>query len=183
MARSYDAESSALVHFAGHLQMPLVGPTSPDCAGRRKTAQTMVNMSWLPPYCRAGVRAAGRQSQRACRRRHGLARGDRAQPLGQDRLHHQPDPQSAQRAAQSRTGCRCSTWSASAACWRANLEARQGAPAAAISLSQQHREDGRQLPDWPERTADISEIGIEVRFAPANAVGRLLSEITGSPRA
>ena len=37
------------------------------------------------------------------------------------------------------------------------------------------------VPDWPERTADLSEIGIEVRFAPANAVGRLLSEITGNP--
>ncbi|HEY6995681.1 MAG TPA: YcjX family protein [Xanthobacteraceae bacterium] len=37
------------------------------------------------------------------------------------------------------------------------------------------------IPDWPERTADISEIGIEVRFAPAGALGKLLSEITGSP--
>jgi uncharacterized protein len=36
-------------------------------------------------------------------------------------------------------------------------------------------------PDWPERTADISEIGIEMRFAPAGALGKLLSEITGSP--
>ncbi|MGA7490760.1 MAG: YcjX family protein, partial [Xanthobacteraceae bacterium] len=36
-------------------------------------------------------------------------------------------------------------------------------------------------PDWPERTADISEIGIEIRFAPAGALGKLLSEITGSP--
>jgi predicted YcjX-like family ATPase len=37
------------------------------------------------------------------------------------------------------------------------------------------------VPDWPARTADISEIGIEVRFVPANTVGRFLSEITGSP--
>jgi predicted YcjX-like family ATPase len=37
------------------------------------------------------------------------------------------------------------------------------------------------VPDWPARTADISEIGVEVRFAPANTVGRFLSEITGSP--
>jgi predicted YcjX-like family ATPase len=37
------------------------------------------------------------------------------------------------------------------------------------------------VPDWPERTADISEIGVEIRFAPANAAGRFLSEITGSP--
>ncbi len=37
------------------------------------------------------------------------------------------------------------------------------------------------VPDWPQPTADISEIGIEVRFAPAGALGRLLSEITGSP--
>jgi uncharacterized protein len=35
--------------------------------------------------------------------------------------------------------------------------------------------------DWPARTSDISEIGIDVRFAPANAVGRFLSELTGSP--
>ena len=37
------------------------------------------------------------------------------------------------------------------------------------------------VPDWPPRTCDISEIGIEVRFAPANALGKFLSEITGSP--
>src|SRR5499427_5971991 len=37
------------------------------------------------------------------------------------------------------------------------------------------------IPDWPARTADISEIGIEVRFAPAGTLGKLLSEITGSP--
>jgi uncharacterized protein len=37
------------------------------------------------------------------------------------------------------------------------------------------------VPDWPDRTADISEIGIEVRFAPAGTIGRFLSEITGSP--
>jgi uncharacterized protein len=36
-------------------------------------------------------------------------------------------------------------------------------------------------PDWPERTTDLSEIGIEVRFAPAGTLGRLLSEVTGSP--
>jgi uncharacterized protein len=35
--------------------------------------------------------------------------------------------------------------------------------------------------DWPERTADISEIGIDVRFTPANAVGRFGSELTGNP--
>jgi uncharacterized protein len=37
------------------------------------------------------------------------------------------------------------------------------------------------VPDWPERTVNISEIGVEVRFAPANTMGRLLSEVTGSP--
>jgi uncharacterized protein len=36
-------------------------------------------------------------------------------------------------------------------------------------------------PDWPTRTLDISEIGIEIRFTPANTLGRLLSEVTGSP--
>src|SRR6516165_2991276 len=37
------------------------------------------------------------------------------------------------------------------------------------------------IPDWPARTADISEIGIEMRFAPAGTLGKLLSGITGSP--
>ncbi|MET0536855.1 MAG: YcjX family protein [Xanthobacteraceae bacterium] len=36
-------------------------------------------------------------------------------------------------------------------------------------------------PDWPERTDALSEIGLEIRFSPANTVGRFLSEITGSP--
>jgi uncharacterized protein len=34
--------------------------------------------------------------------------------------------------------------------------------------------------DWPERTSDISEIGIVIRFAPASSVGKWLTEITGS---
>ena len=37
------------------------------------------------------------------------------------------------------------------------------------------------LPDWPAPTEGMSEIGVEVRFAPASALGRLVSEITGSP--
>jgi predicted YcjX-like family ATPase len=37
------------------------------------------------------------------------------------------------------------------------------------------------IAEWPGRTADISEIGIEIRFAPANAIGKLLSELTGGP--
>src|SRR5262245_5370998 len=48
--------------------------------------------------------------------------------------------------------------------YRANIAARAG-----------------EAPDWPTPTTDISEIGIEVRFAPAGAIGKLLSEITGSP--
>src|SRR5262249_17888215 len=39
------------------------------------------------------------------------------------------------------------------------------------------------IPDWPARTEGISQIGIEVRFAPAGALGKLVSEITGSPAA
>ena len=35
-------------------------------------------------------------------------------------------------------------------------------------------------PDWPERTADISEIGIDVHFSPAGGFGKLVSEIRGS---
>jgi uncharacterized protein len=38
-----------------------------------------------------------------------------------------------------------------------------------------------RAPDWPIRTIDISEIGIDIRFTPANTLGKLLSEITGSP--
>jgi predicted YcjX-like family ATPase len=37
------------------------------------------------------------------------------------------------------------------------------------------------VPDWPDRTDDISEIGIEVRFAPAGTIGKFLSELTGNP--
>ncbi len=36
-------------------------------------------------------------------------------------------------------------------------------------------------PDWPARTVDISEIALELRFVPANTVGKFLSELTGSP--
>ena len=36
-------------------------------------------------------------------------------------------------------------------------------------------------PVWPEGTDDLREIGIEVRFMPATAPGKLLSEISGSP--
>ena len=34
-------------------------------------------------------------------------------------------------------------------------------------------------PNWPERTADISEIGIDVHFSPAGGFGKLISEIRG----
>ena len=36
------------------------------------------------------------------------------------------------------------------------------------------------IPDWPARTEDISEIGIEVRFAPGSMLGRFVSEISGN---
>ncbi len=36
-------------------------------------------------------------------------------------------------------------------------------------------------PDWPGRTSDISEIGLDIHFAPAGAVSRLLGRIGGSP--
>ena len=35
-------------------------------------------------------------------------------------------------------------------------------------------------PDWPERTTDISEIGVDVHFVPAGTIGRLLSQISGN---
>jgi hypothetical protein len=34
-------------------------------------------------------------------------------------------------------------------------------------------------PDWPSRTDDISEIGIDIHFTPAGAVGRWLGQISG----
>ena len=36
-------------------------------------------------------------------------------------------------------------------------------------------------PNWPERTADISEIGIEVHVVPAGTLRRLIGQISGSP--
>lgn len=36
-------------------------------------------------------------------------------------------------------------------------------------------------PDWPPRTTDISETGIDIRFIPAGAFGRLIGQISGSP--
>jgi len=36
-------------------------------------------------------------------------------------------------------------------------------------------------PIWPDRTDDLREIRIEIRFMPANTAGKLLSEISGSP--
>jgi predicted YcjX-like family ATPase len=36
-------------------------------------------------------------------------------------------------------------------------------------------------PDWPQRTEDISEIGIDVRFAPAGTLGKLIGQIGGGP--
>ncbi|MGH6770215.1 MAG: YcjX family protein [Xanthobacteraceae bacterium] len=35
--------------------------------------------------------------------------------------------------------------------------------------------------DWPERTADLSETGIDIRFVPANPVGKLVGQISGTP--
>ena len=36
-------------------------------------------------------------------------------------------------------------------------------------------------PDWPARTTDISETGVDVRFVPAGPVGRFLEQVSGSP--
>jgi predicted YcjX-like family ATPase len=33
-------------------------------------------------------------------------------------------------------------------------------------------------PDWPPRTADISEIGLEIRFRPSSAVGKLIGRLS-----
>jgi uncharacterized protein len=37
------------------------------------------------------------------------------------------------------------------------------------------------VPDWPARTVDISEIALDIRFTPANTMGKLLSGVTGTP--
>ena len=139
----------------------------------------MMNFSWLPPIvAQASERLVGNLSEFAGSA-HGLARGDRAEPLRQDRVHHQPDPQSAQLGAQSQPDAAAQRGGRAPPA-RGSSRGAEGKPAAAVSLPRQYREDGR-LPDWPERTSDLSEIGIEVRFAPANTAGRLLSEITGNP--
>ncbi len=36
-------------------------------------------------------------------------------------------------------------------------------------------------PDWPERTQDISETGIDIRYRPGGAVGRLVEQVGGGP--
>jgi uncharacterized protein len=36
------------------------------------------------------------------------------------------------------------------------------------------------VPDWPRRTEDIGEIGIDVHFAPATALGKVIGQIGGS---
>jgi uncharacterized protein len=37
-----------------------------------------------------------------------------------------------------------------------------------------------RMPDWPARTVDISEIGVDIHFAPAGSVGQLLGWLTGN---
>ena len=37
------------------------------------------------------------------------------------------------------------------------------------------------LPDWPARTDDISEIGIDVHYVPTGAVGKFLGRVSGAP--
>jgi predicted YcjX-like family ATPase len=37
------------------------------------------------------------------------------------------------------------------------------------------------LPDWPQRTQDVSEIGIDVYFAPAGTLSKLIGQIGGNP--
>ncbi|MFL6798221.1 MAG: YcjX family protein [Xanthobacteraceae bacterium] len=63
----------------------------------------------------------------------------------------------------------------------ANLEKPKAASLPRFPYSDNVAAMAGQLPDWPERTTDISEIGVELRFAPASTLGRLLSEMTGSP--
>jgi len=36
-------------------------------------------------------------------------------------------------------------------------------------------------PDWPNRTDDISEIGVDVRFMQGGTIGKLIDQISGSP--
>src|SRR5205814_138513 len=37
------------------------------------------------------------------------------------------------------------------------------------------------MPDWPKPTADISETGIDIRFVPEGTLGKLVTQIGGSP--
>src|SRR5712671_3331554 len=102
MSPYYDAATDS-VHFGSllapactHLRKSQLEPNS------RLRPESLIGWIWnadaefelAAADLRRGVAAAGRQPQRAGRRCDGLARGDRAEPLRQDRLHHQPDPQS-----------------------------------------------------------------------------------------
>jgi predicted YcjX-like family ATPase len=63
----------------------------------------------------------------------------------------------------------------------ANLESAKAYRLPRFPYSENIEKMAGAAPDWPERTEALSEIGIEIRFSPANALGRFLSEITGSP--
>ena len=136
---------------------------------RRTMISPTVNLSWLPPvFARASD--GGRHFRRIRRGSHGVARRDGAQPLRQDRLHHQPDPQPPERAAQPEPHA-ASRYGRRAAADRRHPGNRQCASVAAVSLFRQYRGDGGTRAGWPIRTIDISEIGIDIRFTPANPLG------------
>jgi uncharacterized protein len=63
----------------------------------------------------------------------------------------------------------------------ANLEAGKPHRLSRFPYSENIEKMAGVAPDWPQRTEDLSEIGVELRFSPANTLGRFLSELTGSP--
>ena len=143
----------------------------------------MANTTWLPA---AVVDASGGSSTRSISPSWpqgstvwlavtGLSRS------GKTVLHHQPDPQSPERGPQSQPDAAAERGRRGPPDRRA-AGRRRRRPAAALSLSRQHRDDGGSRPDWPDahRRPQRDRDRHALRRRPS-ALGKLLSEISGSP--
>ncbi len=125
-------------------QRPVI--LGPPSRGRRVEAIRFENgvdgeLELAAADLRPGVRAGIRQPRRACRRRDGLARGDRFEPIRQNRFRDQPDPQSVELRTQPQPHAAAGR-RRRAPYDRGHDRRRQSEPADAISLPRQHRENG-----------------------------------------
>ena len=129
-------------------------------------------------------RPAGSPSREVRRPRPGLdrqSRGDRAEPLRQDRVHHQPDPQSPERGPQSEPhaaarrgrqtgGCSGRGWKAPAPSRLPRFRYQENIEAMAAGA--------RSGPSAPTTCARSASTSASCRRTRA---GKLLSEISGNP--